>query len=152
MPGRVVRKATYIKEYHELTKKDGIPFVPDAVWKDLFFGAFILLSVAACALYFGPFGPSGPPDPTIIQTVATPGFFLPVALRGALILAAFHGNSRAAHRARRCDSRAAAVAVRFRRRRKKLAAQAHCRTHHSAGGGCAWERSRAWPNIRRGVR
>jgi ubiquinol-cytochrome c reductase cytochrome b subunit len=47
MPGRVVRKATYIKEYHELTQKDGIPFVPGAVWKDLFFGGFILLSVAA---------------------------------------------------------------------------------------------------------
>src|ERR1700683_3360719 len=28
MPGRIVRKSTYIKEYHELTKKDGIPFVP----------------------------------------------------------------------------------------------------------------------------
>ncbi|MFZ0521923.1 MAG: cytochrome b N-terminal domain-containing protein [Candidatus Acidiferrales bacterium] len=75
MPGRIVRKATYIKEYHELTKKDGIPFVPDAVWKDLFFGGFILLSVAACALYYGPFGPSGPPDPTIIQTVPRPDFF-----------------------------------------------------------------------------
>ena len=60
MPGRLVRKATYIKEYHELTKKDGIPFVPGAVWKDLFFAAFILLSIAACAVYFGPFGPSGP--------------------------------------------------------------------------------------------
>jgi ubiquinol-cytochrome c reductase cytochrome b subunit len=75
MPGRIVRKATYIKEYHELTKKDGIPFVPDAVWKDLFFGGLILLSVAACALYYGPFGPSGPPDPTIIQTVPRPDFF-----------------------------------------------------------------------------
>ena len=31
MPGRLVRKATYIKEYHELTKKDGLPFVPGAV-------------------------------------------------------------------------------------------------------------------------
>ena len=75
MPGRVVRKATYLKEYHELTKKDGIPFVPGAVWKDLFFGGFILLSIAACALYFGPFGPSGPPDPTIIQTAPRPDFF-----------------------------------------------------------------------------
>ncbi len=75
MPGRVVRKATYIKEYHELTKKDGIPFVPAAVWKDLFFAGFILLSVAACAAYFGPFGPSGPPDPTIIQTSPRPDFF-----------------------------------------------------------------------------
>jgi ubiquinol-cytochrome c reductase cytochrome b subunit len=75
MPGRVVRKATYIKEYHELTKKDGIPFVPAAVWKDMFFSAFILLSVAACAFYFGPFGPSGPPNPTIIQTAPRPDFF-----------------------------------------------------------------------------
>ena len=75
MPGRVVRKATYVKEYHDLTKKDGIPFVPSAVWKDLFFGAFILLSVAACAAYFGPFGPTGEPNPTIIQTAPKPDFF-----------------------------------------------------------------------------
>src|SRR6202051_4764459 len=75
MPGRVVRKATYVREYHELTKRDGLPFVPGAVWKDLFFAAFILLSIAACAAYFGPFGPSGPPDPTIIQTAPRPDFF-----------------------------------------------------------------------------
>src|ERR1700686_5151430 len=75
MPGRVVRKATYIKDYHELTKKDGIPFVPGAIWKDLFFSAFILLSIAACAWYFGPFGPSGPPDPIIIQTAPRPDYF-----------------------------------------------------------------------------
>jgi ubiquinol-cytochrome c reductase cytochrome b subunit len=75
MPGCVVRKATYVEEYHELTKKDGVPFVPGAVSKDLFFAAFILLSVAACAAYFGPFGPSGPPNPTIIQTAPRPDFF-----------------------------------------------------------------------------
>jgi ubiquinol-cytochrome c reductase cytochrome b subunit len=75
MPGRVVRKATYIKDYHELTKKEGVPFVPAAIWKDLFFAAFILLSIVACAAYFGPFGPSGPPDPTIIQTAPRPDFF-----------------------------------------------------------------------------
>ena len=75
MPGRVVRKATYLKEYHELVKKDGVPFVPGAIWKDLIFAAFILLSITACAVYFGPFGPSGPPDPTIIQTAPRPDFF-----------------------------------------------------------------------------
>ena len=75
MPGRVVRKATYIKDYHELTKKEGVPFVPAAIWRDLFFAAFILLSIVACAAYFGPFGPSGPPDPTIIQTAPRPDFF-----------------------------------------------------------------------------
>ncbi len=75
MPGRVVRKATYETEYHELTKRDGIPFVPGAVWKDLIFGGCILLALAACATYFGPFGPSGRPDPTIIQTAPRPDYF-----------------------------------------------------------------------------
>jgi ubiquinol-cytochrome c reductase cytochrome b subunit len=75
MPGRVVKRATYLNEYHELTKKDGAPFVPYAIWKDLFFAAFILLAVAVCALYFGPFGPTGRPDPTIIQTVPKPDYF-----------------------------------------------------------------------------
>jgi ubiquinol-cytochrome c reductase cytochrome b subunit len=75
MPGRLVKKATYSTEYHELTKKDGAPFVPYAVWKDMFFAAFILLAVAACAVYFGPFGPTGRPDPTIIQTAPKPDYF-----------------------------------------------------------------------------
>src|SRR5208282_446846 len=74
MPGRIVRRATYVQEYHELTHKDGIPFVPGAVAKDMFFSGFILLCIAACALYFGPFGPSGQPDPTIIQTVPRPDY------------------------------------------------------------------------------
>jgi len=75
MPGRIVKRATYINDYHELIKKDGEPFVPNAVWKDMFFAAFIILAVAACALYFGPFGPTGRPDPTIIQTVPKPDYF-----------------------------------------------------------------------------
>jgi ubiquinol-cytochrome c reductase cytochrome b subunit len=75
MPGRLVRKATYIKDYHELTKKEGVPFVPGAIWKDMFFTAFVLLALGVCAYYFGPFGPSGPPDPTIIQTAPRPDFF-----------------------------------------------------------------------------
>jgi ubiquinol-cytochrome c reductase cytochrome b subunit len=72
MPGRVVTKATYDREYHELTSKHGVPFVPDAAWKDAVFSAAIILAVIACALLFGPFGPSGQPDPTIIQTVPKP--------------------------------------------------------------------------------
>src|SRR5271166_1687105 len=75
MPGRVVRRSTYLKEYHELTHKDGIPFVPQAVWKDMFFSAAIIASVMACAWFFGPFGPSGYPDPTIVQTIPKPDFF-----------------------------------------------------------------------------
>jgi len=75
MPGRVVKRATYEREYHALTKQDGAPFVPYAIWKDLFFAAFIILAIAACAFCFGPFGPTGQPDPTIIQTAPKPDYF-----------------------------------------------------------------------------
>jgi ubiquinol-cytochrome c reductase cytochrome b subunit len=72
MPGRIVLKSTYEREYHELTEKTGIPFVPDAAWKDAVFAAAIMFAVMACAFFFGPFGPSGAPDPTIIQTAPKP--------------------------------------------------------------------------------
>ena len=75
MPGRVVRRGTYIKEYNELAHKEGMPFVPGAVWKDLMFSAAILFAVALCAVVLGPFGPGGVPDPTIVQTVPKPDFF-----------------------------------------------------------------------------
>ncbi len=74
MPGRIVSKASYAHEYHEETAKNGIPFVPDAAWKDAVFAAAILLSVMACALLLGPIGPTGQPDPTIIQTAPKPDF------------------------------------------------------------------------------
>jgi ubiquinol-cytochrome c reductase cytochrome b subunit len=52
-----------------------VPFVPYAVWKDAVFSGAMLLAIGACAIVFGPFGPSGPPDPTIIQTAPRPDFF-----------------------------------------------------------------------------
>ena len=74
MPGRIVSKTTYARDYQKLTKDTGIAFVPDAAWKDAIFAAAILLAVMACAFYFGPFGPTGQPDPTIIQTAPKPDF------------------------------------------------------------------------------
>jgi ubiquinol-cytochrome c reductase cytochrome b subunit len=75
MPGRIVRRETYLREYHELAHNDGIPFVPGAVWKDLVFSAAVLFAVAFCAALFGPYGPKGVPDPAIINTVPKPDFF-----------------------------------------------------------------------------
>jgi ubiquinol-cytochrome c reductase cytochrome b subunit len=75
MPGRIVRRETYLRDYGELVHRDGEPFVPYAVWKDILFSGVILLSIAACAFVFGPFGPGGQPDPTIIQTAPRPDFF-----------------------------------------------------------------------------
>jgi ubiquinol-cytochrome c reductase cytochrome b subunit len=75
MPGRIVKRSTYLKEYHDLTHKDGVPFVPDAFRKDFVFSGIIILALVACAALFGPFGPKGQPDPTIVQTVPRPDYF-----------------------------------------------------------------------------
>jgi ubiquinol-cytochrome c reductase cytochrome b subunit len=75
MPGRLVHRETYTEKYHNLANTDGIPFVPGAFWKDLVFSGAILAAVAVCAGVFGPYGPSGQPDPSIIQTVPKPDFF-----------------------------------------------------------------------------
>jgi ubiquinol-cytochrome c reductase cytochrome b subunit len=98
MPGRLVRKADYERNYQALTKATGVPFVPDAAWKDAVFAAAIVLAVMACAFFFGPFGPTGTPDPTIIQTAPKPDFpflwiyavlaFLPPEIETPVILIA----------------------------------------------------------------
>lgn len=75
MPGRIVNRETYLKEYHEMTRKDGVPFVPDAFRKDFVFSGIIILALVACAAFFGPFGPKGQPDPTVVQAVPKPDYF-----------------------------------------------------------------------------
>ncbi len=75
MPGRLIRRSTYVQEYEEMTRKDGVPFVPVAVWKDMIFTSVVIGCVLVCAAVYGPYGPSGIPDPTIVQTVPKPDFF-----------------------------------------------------------------------------
>jgi ubiquinol-cytochrome c reductase cytochrome b subunit len=75
MPGRVVRRDTYIAEYNKLTHEDGMPFFPGGLWKDLYFSGAVVAAVTVCAVVFGPYGPSGQPNPSIIQTVPKPDFF-----------------------------------------------------------------------------
>jgi len=98
MPGRIVRRSTYQQQYHDLTASTGIPFVPDAAWKDAVFAAAIIIAVMACAFFFGPIGPSGVPDPTIIQTAPKPDIaflwiyavlaFLPASLETPVMMVA----------------------------------------------------------------
>src|SRR5262245_18112395 len=68
MPGRLVIRATYRDEYEKLVAAVGVPFIPDAAMRDLVFAGLIILALVACAALFGPIGPGGEPDPTIIAT------------------------------------------------------------------------------------
>jgi len=75
VPGHLVEKETYAEEYETLIKKEGVPFFPKAISKDLIFSGLVTLGILGCALYFGPEGPHGAPDPTQINTVPKPDFF-----------------------------------------------------------------------------
>jgi ubiquinol-cytochrome c reductase cytochrome b subunit len=88
MPGRVVKRETYLEEYHTLTHKDGIPFFPDAFRKDLVFSGLIIIAVVACAAISGPYGPNGQPDPTVVQAVPRPDFFFLWAFAALALLPA----------------------------------------------------------------
>ena len=113
MPGRLVRKATYLQEYHELTQKDGMPFVPDAIWKDLFFSALILFSLASCAYHFGPFGPPGPRIPPSFRQRRARIFSFCGFMR-SFVPSGLHGDAGSADRTCRWDSCSSSAAI-FRR-------------------------------------
>jgi quinol-cytochrome oxidoreductase complex cytochrome b subunit len=123
MPGRLVSRKTYLTRYRRLVHEDGVAFVPDAFQRDLVFSALIILAVLVCAAVFGPFGPSGRPDPRMIDIAPKPDVFflwlyaalalLPAELETALILIV-PGSDRGT----------AAPAVHFRHRRKELEAAA----------------------------
>lgn len=74
-PGYKVRKSTYDADYAEILRKDGVPFVPHAIGKDLIFAALTIAGILLCALVFGPKGPGGRPDPTIVDTNPRPDFY-----------------------------------------------------------------------------
>ncbi|HXJ79429.1 MAG TPA: cytochrome b N-terminal domain-containing protein [Candidatus Methylomirabilis sp.] len=75
MPGRLVDRETYRKRYEEEVARDGVPFFPVAARKDMVAMGVVVLTVLVLAAIFGPHGPRGVPDPTIIDTVPAPDFY-----------------------------------------------------------------------------
>ena len=136
MPGRIVTRNSYLQQYQDLVKADGEPFMPFAAQKDLVFAGLIILSLLVVAAIEGPIGPNGQPDPTIIQTVPRPDFFLPVAVLAVRTFAAVDRDLPDADRARRRHRTAVRPALPFGHRREELASAAllgrdHC-SHRNA--------------------
>jgi ubiquinol-cytochrome c reductase cytochrome b subunit len=75
VPGKKVVKETYREEYEELIEKEGVPFLPGAISKDLIFGGLLIVAILVMAAVAGPAGPTGEPDPTQINTTPRPDFY-----------------------------------------------------------------------------
>ena len=99
VPGQEVKKETYAEEYEALLKKEGVPFYPKAIDKDLIFSGLVILGILACAAYFGPEGTERNTQPDLHRHRAVPGFLFPVDLCRSGIAAALHGDISSTHRA-----------------------------------------------------
>ncbi len=73
--GQEVDPETYDEEYEALVEHEGIRFFPDGADRDLVFAFVVLAGILGCAAIFGPEGPNGPPDPTLINTAPRPDFY-----------------------------------------------------------------------------
>lgn len=74
--GQTVDPNTYRSKYKALLDREGIPFWPDVAWRDVVFGALTVLLIVLLAVVFGPPLLGKPPDPTIIEALPRPDWYL----------------------------------------------------------------------------
>ena len=74
-PGRPVDPRTYRRWYHDLVEREGVPFWPDAAWRDVVLGMVMLLVVVLLAVVVGPPRLEAPPDPAILEAYPRPDWY-----------------------------------------------------------------------------
>lgn len=74
--GRLVDPKTYKKWYNNMLKQKGVPFWPDAAWRDVTFGTLVVLGIVLFALFLGPPELTKPPDPSTIAATPKPDWYM----------------------------------------------------------------------------
>src|SRR5262249_1698524 len=88
-PGKPVEKGVYEEENKALLKREGVPFFPNAIGKDLIFAGFVTLGILFCAVFFGPKGPGGVPNPTFMYAQPRPALSLLSVFAALALLPAY---------------------------------------------------------------
>lgn len=74
--GRLVKRETYREWYHKMLEKKGVPFWPDAAWRDMLFGLVVVLIILLLAVIIGSPEIGKAPDPTDIVTNPRPDWYM----------------------------------------------------------------------------
>jgi ubiquinol-cytochrome c reductase cytochrome b subunit len=75
VPGEVVDRKTYRQHYAERMHKVGVPFWPDAGWKDVVFALAVGTIVLVLAVVLGPPELGNKADPTVVQAYPRPDWY-----------------------------------------------------------------------------
>ena len=67
---------TYRHQYKELVKKNGVPFWPDAAWRDALFGSLVIAGIVTFAFVYGAPHLAPPPNPTLLNAEPRPDWYL----------------------------------------------------------------------------
>jgi ubiquinol-cytochrome c reductase cytochrome b subunit len=75
VPGVVVDRRTYHERYEALIHKIGVPFWPDAGWKDVVFALLVGTVVLVLSIWLGPPALGAKADPTVLQADPRPDWY-----------------------------------------------------------------------------
>lgn len=76
--GRPVDPRNYRQWYKEMLQKTGVPFWPNAAWRDLIFAALTICVIVVLAAVCGPPRLTLPPDPSMVHTAPKPDWYMSV--------------------------------------------------------------------------
>src|SRR5262249_353828 len=74
-PGDVVEPRTYRQRYHAMLEKAGVPFWPDAAWKDVVFAIGVGVILLLLPPWPAPPHPPAPADQTHVQADPRPDWY-----------------------------------------------------------------------------
>ena len=74
--GRLIDPKTYRAWYKNLLKEKGVPFWPNAAWRDVIVSALIVIVIVLLAFFIGAPALTSKPDPSLVHTSPNPDWYM----------------------------------------------------------------------------